>query len=135
MLQKLGIEYPVIQAPMAGGPTTPELVAAVSNAGGLGSLGAAYLTPSQITEAIRQIRLLTDRPFNVNLFAGGYEARPHADAGPILAVLAEVHQELGLPPPFCPSPRSIRSRSSSRRSCRRAPPFSASRLASRTRTR
>ncbi|HSE04409.1 MAG TPA: nitronate monooxygenase, partial [Methylomirabilota bacterium] len=38
----LGIEYPIIQAPMAGGPTTPELVAAVSAAGGLGSFGHAY---------------------------------------------------------------------------------------------
>jgi nitronate monooxygenase len=104
LLKRLGIEHPIIQAPMAGGPTTPELVAAVSNAGGLGSLGAAYLTPSQITEAIRQIRLLTDQPFNVNLFAGGYEARPHADAGPMLAVLAEVHEELGLPPPVLAEP-------------------------------
>ncbi|MDF2523216.1 MAG: nitronate monooxygenase [Clostridiales bacterium] len=38
------IQYPIIQAPMAGGPTTPDLVAAVSNAGGLGNLGAGYLT-------------------------------------------------------------------------------------------
>ena len=44
LLKRVGIEHPVIQAPMGGGPTTPELVAAVSNAGGLGSLGAAYLT-------------------------------------------------------------------------------------------
>jgi nitronate monooxygenase len=48
--KRLGIEHPIIQAPMAGGPTTAELVAAVSNAGGLGSLGAAYLTPDQIAE-------------------------------------------------------------------------------------
>jgi nitronate monooxygenase len=57
---------------MAGGATTPELVAAVSNAGGLGSLGAAYLTPDQIASDIRAIRALTGKPFNVNLFAGGY---------------------------------------------------------------
>lgn len=41
--EKLGIQYPIIQAPMAGGATTPELIAAVSNAGGLGSLGAGYI--------------------------------------------------------------------------------------------
>jgi nitronate monooxygenase len=45
LLTKLRIRYPIIQAPMAGGPSTPELAAAVSNAGGLGSLAAAYLTP------------------------------------------------------------------------------------------
>jgi nitronate monooxygenase len=72
LLMKLGLDHPIIQAPIAGGPTTPELVAAVSGAGGLGSLGAAYLSPSQIAEAIRNIRALTDKPFNVNLFAGGY---------------------------------------------------------------
>lgn len=66
--ERLGIRYPIIQAPMAGGPTTPALVAAVSNAGGLGSLAAAYLKPAAIRQAIRDIRTLTDRPFAVNLF-------------------------------------------------------------------
>lgn len=64
----LKIDYPIIQAGMAGGVTTPELVAAVSNAGGLGTLGAGYMTPEQIRDAIRQIRAKTDRPFGVNLF-------------------------------------------------------------------
>ncbi|GAB2575242.1 NAD(P)H-dependent flavin oxidoreductase [Gracilibacillus alcaliphilus] len=68
LTQKLGITYPIIQAGMAGGVTTPELVAAVSEAGGLGTLGAGYMSPSQIREAIRQIRQLTDKPFGVNLF-------------------------------------------------------------------
>jgi nitronate monooxygenase len=53
---------------MAGGPSTPELVAAVSNAGGLGSLGAGYMAPDAIRSAIRRIRQLTDKPFAVNLF-------------------------------------------------------------------
>src|ERR687890_889311 len=66
--QALKIQHPVVQAPMAGGPTTPELVAAVSNAGGLGSLGAAYLSPETLREQIREIRNLTEGPFNVNLF-------------------------------------------------------------------
>ena len=104
LLKRLGIEYPIIQAPMAGGPSTPELVAAVSNAGGLGSLGAAYLTPDQITDAIRRIRALTDKPFNVNLFAGGYEAERHVDPGPMLALLAEIHEVHGLPAPTLPVP-------------------------------
>jgi nitronate monooxygenase len=87
---------------MAGGPATPELVAAVSNAGGLGSLGAAYQRPVEITESIVRVRALTGRPFNVNLFAGGYDATARADPALMLEVLAEIHEELGLPPPVLP---------------------------------
>ncbi len=103
LMRRLGIEHPVIQAPMAGGPTTPELVAAVSNAGGLGSLGAAYLTPDQIADAVRRIRALTNKPFNVNLFAGGHESGRSVDPGAMLALLAEIHAELELPPPVLPA--------------------------------
>ncbi|MFT9846546.1 NAD(P)H-dependent flavin oxidoreductase [Aneurinibacillus sp. REN35] len=67
--QTLHITYPIIQAGMAGGPTTAELVAGVSRAGGLGTLGAAYMEPEAIRETIRAIRTMTDRPFGVNLFA------------------------------------------------------------------
>ncbi len=103
LLRTLGIEHPIVLAPMAGGPSTPELVAAVSNAGGLGSLGAAYLTADQIVDAIRQIRALTDKPFNVNLFAGGYGPSGRVDPAPMLALLAEVHATLELPPPALPA--------------------------------
>ena len=58
--EKLGIRFPIIQAPMAGGATTPELVAAVSNAGGLGSWGAGYMAPNDIRKAIKRIRELTE---------------------------------------------------------------------------
>lgn len=103
LLRRLGIEHPVIQGPMGGGPSTPELVAAVSNAGGLGSLGAPYLAPDQITDAIRRIRTLTDKPFNVNLFAGAWRTTSAVDPGPMLALLGEVHAKLGLPPPALPA--------------------------------
>src|SRR3954453_24013456 len=73
LLAALEVETPIVQAPMGGGPSRPALVGAVSSAGGLGSLGAAYLQPAQIDEAVRAIRALTDRPFGVNLFVGGYE--------------------------------------------------------------
>jgi nitronate monooxygenase len=59
---------PIIQAPMAGGATTPELVAAVSNAGGIGSLAAALLSPQAIAEQAAKIRALTQRAFMVNMF-------------------------------------------------------------------
>lgn len=65
--QKLGIRYPVIQAPMAG-TATPELAAAVSNAGGIGSLGIGAATVSQAREMITQTRALTDDPFDINVF-------------------------------------------------------------------
>jgi nitronate monooxygenase len=77
---RLGLRYPVILAPMAGGPSTPELVAAVSNEGGLGMLGAGYLAPDAIRAAIRSIRALTDRPFGVNLFVPGPPPDPDVAA-------------------------------------------------------
>ncbi len=67
LVRALGIQYPLIQAPMAGS-TTPELVAAVSNAGGLGSLGAGYLEPQAMLDQTAHIRRLTDRPYAIGLF-------------------------------------------------------------------
>lgn len=66
-LRSLGVEHPLIQAPMAGS-NTPALVAAVSGAGGLGSLGAGYLEPQALLDQAAQIRAATDRPFAINLF-------------------------------------------------------------------
>ncbi len=102
LLQSLGIEHPIVLAPMGGGPSTPELVAAVSNAGGLGILGSPYMAPEQITDAIRRIRALTDRPFGVNLFAGGWTQPRDVDAAPMLALLAEAHARLGIAAPELP---------------------------------
>lgn len=92
----LGIKYPIIQAPMAGGPTTPELVAAVSNAGGLGSLGAGYLTPEQIRSTIREIRKLTDRPFAVNLFIPGETNTSEVTIQKMTEVLNGYREKLGI---------------------------------------
>jgi nitronate monooxygenase len=102
LLNRLGIEHPIFLAPMAGGPGTPELAAAVSNAGGLGFLGCAYLSPEQAVASIRRTRELTSRPISVNLFAGGYGAKAQVDPAAMLAVLAEVHRELGLAGPSLP---------------------------------
>ncbi len=59
---------PIIAAPMAGGPSTPALAAAVSNAGGLGFLAAGYLTPAAFGERLTAMEALTDAPYGVNLF-------------------------------------------------------------------
>jgi nitronate monooxygenase len=102
LLQRLGIANAILLAPMAGSGGTPELAAAVSNAGGLGAWGGAYSKPEEIAAAIRRIRGLTDRPFNVNLFAGGYETDSKIDPQPMLEIVGAAHAELGLPPPVLP---------------------------------
>ena len=68
-VERLGIRLPVVAAPMGGGPSTPALVAAVSEAGGLGSLAGGYLAPDRLRADIAAVRELTDKPFAVNLFA------------------------------------------------------------------
>lgn len=71
------LTVPVVQAPMAGGPSTPALAAAVNRGGGLGFLAAGYLSTERLGEDIETLLGLTDRPFGVNLFVGGgYAADP-----------------------------------------------------------
>ncbi len=86
---------------MAGGGDTPALVAAVSEAGGLGSIGANYLSPEQIREAGKAVRARTSRPFAVNLFAP-LPLPGFADPAPAMERVAAFFQELGLDPPSPP---------------------------------
>jgi nitronate monooxygenase len=93
----IDLRVPVVQAPMAGGPSTPELAAAVSNAGGLGFLAAGYLPPDKLRDQIRRTRELTDEGFGVNLFV--LEARAVDDAA-LAAYARELERygvELGKP--------------------------------------
>lgn len=69
LLDLLQIDHPILQAPMAGA-ATPQLAAAVSNAGGIGALGNAEMTPDQIRAAVAALRARTNRPFNLNFFVG-----------------------------------------------------------------
>ncbi|MFD1953113.1 NAD(P)H-dependent flavin oxidoreductase [Paenibacillus thailandensis] len=96
--RKLKIQYPIFQAPMAGGPTKPELVAAVSNAGGLGNLGAAYLTPEQLRGAIHQTRELTDKPFGVNLFVPEQPEESQEAVSQMIDYLNKYRDKLGIVP-------------------------------------
>jgi nitronate monooxygenase len=92
------IDYPIVQAPMAGGPTTPELVAAVSSAGGLGSLAAGMLAPDAIRQGAAEVRRRTKKPFAINLFI---LEKPHPAADQVvgaLKLLEPFRNELGLPP-------------------------------------
>ncbi|WP_313891638.1 nitronate monooxygenase [Psychrobacillus sp.] len=65
---RLNLDYPIIQAPMAGGITTSRLVSAVSNNGALGMIGAGYMSPIQLREQIKEVKLFTSNNFGVNLF-------------------------------------------------------------------
>jgi nitronate monooxygenase len=107
----VGIEHPIVQAPMAGGATTPELVSAVSNAGALGSFAAAVLSPSAIIEAVRRIRSQTSKPFNVNLFVLDQPNPTEAELARAQALLAPYRAALGLgvatmPGRFCEDNRA-----------------------------
>jgi nitronate monooxygenase len=66
LCELLGVRYPLVQAPMASGWTTPELVAAVSQAGGFGCLAGAGVPPERLRDDIRAVKERTDRPFGVN---------------------------------------------------------------------
>ncbi len=71
---------PIIQAPMAGGINTPELVAAVANAGAIGSFGFAYSSPQKIAADLQAARQLTDRIINANFFVFSEPEQPTAEA-------------------------------------------------------
>jgi nitronate monooxygenase len=89
--------HPIIQAPMAGGVSTPELAAAVSNAGGMGSLGGGYSSPEKLREEIQKTKALTSKPFAVNLFISEWPARPDDRAyEQMSAIIGVYRKELGL---------------------------------------
>ncbi len=98
LLDRLGLRYPIIQAPMAG-IATPELAAAVSNAGGLGSLGLGASTPAQARQMITATRALTPLAFNVNVFCHRPAQRDDARESAWLAHLAPFFAEMGAPVP------------------------------------
>ena len=98
----LGIEHPILQAPMASA-ATPALAAAVSNAGALGALGSAMLPVDELRRQAAEVRAQTDRPFQLNFFC---HARPEIGAETAIAArerFAALYGQLGLGEP--PEPR------------------------------
>jgi nitronate monooxygenase len=81
------LQLPIVGAPLAGGPSTPALAAAVSEAGGLGFLDAGYKTVDAVAADLRAARELTDRPFGVNVFA---PPAPVADQAAVTRYAAEL---------------------------------------------
>jgi nitronate monooxygenase len=98
LLSRLGIEQPIIQAPMAG-TSTPALAAAVSNAGGLGSLGLASLSADGARKAIAETQALTNRAFNVNLFCHQTAAPDTAGDARWIEALRSEFTKFGAEPP------------------------------------
>lgn len=94
LLDLLGIEVPIIQAPMAVGTTTAMVIAA-NNAGALGSLPAAALTIEQLRDALTEIRQASSRPINVNFFCHQPPAPDAAQDQRWKALLEPYYRELG----------------------------------------
>lgn len=84
-------------APLAGGPSTPELAAAVASAGGLGFLAAGYLDAPELAERIAAARSLTDGPIGANVFVPGTGPADPATYHPFVERLGEWARERGLP--------------------------------------
>ena len=107
--EKLDLRLPIIQAPMAGGPSSPELVAACSAAGALGCFGFAYTQPADMEKQAQWVRGKTQSPFLINLFASPQPGEIPAGAQRwALDAVAPYYAELGLPvpepvkPPYAP---------------------------------
>ncbi|WP_144139477.1 NAD(P)H-dependent flavin oxidoreductase [Paraburkholderia sp. BCC1884] len=98
LLRLLGIDKPIIQAPMAG-VSTPALAAAVSNAGGLGSLGVGATNAEGARKMIRETRALTDKPFNINVFCHHPAHADQAIEQQWLSWLAPLFEKYGATPP------------------------------------
>jgi len=101
----LGIAYPIIQGPFGGGVSSTRLVAAVCNAGGLGSYGANALSPAQIRDIGADIRAKTDKPFAINLWVmtGAEPTLPPNMFQWITNRFAPYYRELGLEAPKPPA--------------------------------
>ncbi len=89
-LMGVPVRWPIVGAPMAGGPSTPELAAAVTDAGGMGFLAGGYRTAEELDEDVRHLRTLTRGPFGVNLFV---PQDPVVDQPALAAYLASLRPE------------------------------------------
>lgn len=96
--RRFGLRLPLVQGPMAGGPTSPALVAAVANAGALGFLAAAAFAPEKIASEVAAIRALTAKPFGANLFVLDPANPDEATVRRALEAIDPLRARFGLPP-------------------------------------
>jgi nitronate monooxygenase len=107
--ERLGMTAPIVLAPMGGGPSTPELIAAVANRGGLGSIAAGYLAPDDLAEVMSQTRALTSGPVAINIFVPPDRPLNSALGPDARAVLNQISDQLGapVPEPSFPNPATF----------------------------
>lgn len=106
--EMLGIEYPILQGPFGGNLSSVELVATVSNAGGLGGYGAYTLSPQEIVEIDKQIKTATNKPYNINLWVSDADAPDRITSDEQFkqtrALFKSYFDELGIALPEKPAP-------------------------------
>jgi nitronate monooxygenase len=91
------VRVPIVLAPLAGGPSTPALAAAVCEAGGFGFLASGYLTSAQLEEQLAELRSATARPFGVNVFTPAAQASDPSAYGPYAEEIRRWAGSRGLP--------------------------------------
>ena len=104
----LRIQHPILQGPMGGGLSTPLLVASVSNLGGLGGYGAYQLEPKNLRAVLREIRTLTSKPFNINLWVNDVDANQQVSERTYQVLKQQFEpyfNTLNLPIPAWPDPQ------------------------------
>lgn len=89
------LRIPVVQAPLAGGSSTPALTAAVLDAGAFGFLAAGYKTPAEVAADLATLRALTDQPYGLNIFVPDDEVED-LRVGPYLSKIAEEARRHGV---------------------------------------
>ncbi len=103
----LGIDYPIVQGPFGGGLSSVKLTSAVSNAGGLGSFGGQPFSSIEIIQMCKEIRRLTNKPFNINLWVkdrdSGLAIFSDDDYKKLADLFKPYFNELGLPAPERPT--------------------------------
>lgn len=103
----LGINYPIMQGPFGGNLSSVELTATVSNTGGLGGYGAYTLSPQEIFDVDRQIKMATDKPYNINLWVSDTDALNGSISenqfGKAATLFKPYFDELGIPLPEKPA--------------------------------
>ena len=104
----MGIEFPILQGPFGGKLSSVDLVATVSNAGGLGGYGAYTLSPEEIFDVDKQIKTATDKPYNINLWVSDGDAPKEGVTDALYeqtkAAFQPYFDRLGIPVPDKPAP-------------------------------
>ncbi|MGB0575832.1 MAG: NAD(P)H-dependent flavin oxidoreductase [Alphaproteobacteria bacterium] len=99
LTDRLGIDIPILLAPMAGGPTTPALVSAVSDAGAFGQFGAAYLDGKAIRDMAAELQGRTNKGFGINLFVPEDPPVTEAEIAAATSAIADYFAQFGVVPP------------------------------------